>query len=133
MNKITDDAAMVAAIEQAGFIVTRASGETSALVEHPTRNAEGERLTVCMSHCTDPGGAQSLPTLWHKNGDTSTRLDTYWFIHPVVFDSVTSECHKYDPQTRGRELDFAWVLEATPENLYKLLTETRRRFLTCEK
>ena len=52
MNKITDNAAMVAAIEQAGLIATRASGETSALVEHPTRNAEGERLTVCMSHCT---------------------------------------------------------------------------------
>lgn len=139
-NVITDDAAMIAAIKQAGFVVDRSNGETAALVDYPTRNAEGEKLTVCLSYCTDSGTKKSLPALWHRNGDTPMRLATYWFIHPVVFDSATDECHKYDPQlikygplTGSRGLDFAWLLEATPENLYKLLSETKRRFLACEK
>lgn len=140
-NKITDNAAMVAAIEQAGYTVIKINGETRALLDYPTRNAEGERLTVCLSYCTDePGAGKSLPALWHRNGDTPTRLATYWYVHPVVFDSVTGEYHKYDPQlTRynpltGRQgLNFDWVFEATPENLYRLLAEVRRRFLACER
>ena len=139
-NKITDNAAMVAAIKQAGYTVTRSNGETCARVDYPTRNAEGENLTVHLSYCTDPGTKKSLPALWYKNGDTPTRLDTYWFIYPVAFDSAKDERQRYNPQTimygplTGRRgLDFAWVLEATPENLYRLLAETKRRFLACEK
>ena len=140
-NVIADNAATVAAIEQAGFVVDRAGRISNADIRPPVKNGIGETLWVEIVFCTDPGGAKSLPALWHKRGLTPTRLASYWYIY------ATAEAPEYNgvgyikynpmliPSDNSCRLttNFAWVLEATPENLYKLLSETKRRFLTCEK
>lgn len=142
MNKITDNAAMVAAIEQAGFIIDRAGGITNAYIRTPVKNGIGETLWVEIIFCADPGGAKSLPALWYKRGLTPTRLASYWYVGTTAeapeYNGV-GYVKKYNPMripadnSCGSTTNFAWLLEATPENLYKLLTETRRRFLACEK
>ena len=141
-NVITDNAAMVAAIEQAGFVVDRAGGITNAYIRTPVKNGIGETLWVEIVFCTDPGGAKSLPALWYKRGLTPTRLASYWYICATAkapeYNGV-GYIKKYNPMLIPSDnpcrltTNFAWLLEATPENLYKLLTEVKRRFLACEK
>ena len=141
-NVIIDNAAMVAAIEQAGFVVDRAGGITNAYIRTPVKNGIGETLWVEIVFCTDPGGAKSLPALWYKRSLTPTRLASYWYICATAnapeYNGV-GYIKKYNPMLIPSDnscrltTNFAWLLEATPENLYKLLSETKRRFLACEK
>ena len=140
-NVITDNAATVAAIEQAGFIIDRAGGITNAYIRTPVKNGIGETLWVEIDFCTDPGGAKSLPALWYKRGLTPKRLASYWYIYATAMAPEYNGVGyiKYNPMLipSGKPCrlttNFAWVLEATPENLYRLLSETKRRFLACEK
>lgn len=135
-NVITDNAAMVAAIEQAGFVVTESHGTRRADVRFSKGNTV---LTVELLQCVDNG----LSKLWHRHGYTPTRLRQWWYIIPHIDkdgETRTSVC--INPMIEKCETwtadfipttNFAWLLEATPESLYKLLTEVKRRFLACEK
>lgn len=135
-NVITDNAAMVAAIEQAGFVVTESHGTRRADVRFSKGNTI---LTVELLQCVDNG----LSKLWHRLGYTPTRLRQWWYIIPHIDkDGETRTPMQINPTIKESEAwifdiipttNFAWVLEATPENLYKLLSETKRRFLACEK
>lgn len=135
-NVITDNAAMVAAIEQAGFVVDRAGGTRRADVRFSKGNTV---LTVELLQGVDNG----LSKLWHRLGYTPTRLRQWWYIIPHIDkDGETRTAVCINPMIKKCEAwtadfipttNFAWVLEATPENLYKLLTEVKRRFLACEK
>lgn len=127
---------MVAAIEQAGFNIVNHpdTGKTCLLVSYHEPNSVGERLEVLIMLCTDPGGAKSLPALWYKSGKTPKRLAAYWWLFVTAFDSADAELDTYNPcNDREENINFAWLLEATPENLYRLLAEVKRRFLACEK
>lgn len=135
-NVITDNAAMVAAIEQAGYVVTESHGIRRAGVRFSKGNTV---LTVELLQCVDNG----LSKQWHRLGYTPTRLRQWWYIiphidkdgetrTPVCINPIIKKC-----ETRTADFipttNFAWVLEATPDNLQKLLTEVKRRFLACEK
>jgi hypothetical protein len=139
-NVITDNAAMVAAIQQAGFIIDRAGGITNAYIRTPVKNGIGETLWVEINFCTVPGGAKSLPAFWSKRDLTPTRLASYWYIYIHITAKAPEHSdvgyEKYNPMLIPSDNPcrlFTWILEATPENLYKLLSEAKRRFLTCEK
>lgn len=138
-NVITDNAAMIAAIKQAGFIVTESHGTRRAIVRF---NSDNAALTVELLQCVDTS-KHGLPAWWHKRGYTPTRLRQWWYVIPSIDkdgEMRTPVC--INPMIKKSETwtfdfipttNFAWVLEATPENLYKLLAETKRRFLACEK
>ena len=131
-NVITDNAAMVAVLNKL-HLLYRHMGTNRAILYSDESNANKESLTIEVCYCTDTGRNESLPALWYKRGNTPTRLATFWAIRPEAKSRYGDITVEYNPMVKGQSLDFAWVLEATPENLYKLLTEVKRRFLTCEK
>lgn len=92
-------------------------------------NAKGETLAVEVMYCDDPGGKDSLPKLWHRNGSCDY-IPEWWALTTCVEDSDGRARRAYCPQVTEdhRHIDFNWHLPATPENLVRLLNETYRRF-----
>lgn len=106
---------------------------------------KGEKVVVELTHCTNPGGKNSLPYLWHKHGHTSKVLETYWCAQTYVTNAGGSCYGAYNPTTkpkdtvthttingrdveyRGHEIDFGWMLEGTEASRKKLLAEIERR------
>lgn len=131
---------MVAAIEQAGYVVTESHGTRRAIVQF----SEGDigTLIVELLQCVDTA-KNGLPECWYKFGYTPTRLRQWWYVIPHIDkDGEIRTPVQINPMVKKSETwtfdfipttNFAWVLQATPENLYRLLAEVKRRFLTCEK
>lgn len=98
------------------------------------KNRNGEYIVISASLCINPGGRNSLPYLWHKNGHTAKELHSYWSIDTYVHQDDGSCVRGYDPTIKKSEfgkrfqLDFDWVLPATAENLGKILSEIIRQF-----
>lgn len=71
-------------------------------------NPKGETLTIELVECTNPGGKNSLPYLWNKEGYTDKILNTYLSIQTYCTDSEGNCCGKYNPQTKkvmtGKEM-----------------------------
>lgn len=90
-------------------------------------NKLNENILVEVSICENDGSKYALPKLWKKNGWMDHELKTW--IHLMVYVTDPSGlCHgKYNPTEKAGKINFQWVLEATPENLEKLLTEVERR------
>ena len=88
-------------------------------------NAKKERMTIEIVHCTNPGGTNSLPYAWYKNGWTDKVMETWVGCNTYVHDSegncyggynVTS---KYDG--KRNVINFDWMLEDTRENMIKIV------------
>lgn len=90
-------------------------------------NKLNENILVEVSICENDGSKYALPKLWKKNGWMDHELKTW--IHLMVYVTDPSGlCHgKYNPTEKAGKINFQWMLEATPENLEKLLTEVERR------
>ena len=97
-------------------------------------NKKEETLTIELVECTNPGGKDSLPYLWHKAGYTDKILDTYLCIHTYCRDSEGNCCGQYNPQTKKSDdgkrnvINFEWMFENTEENKQRLINEAIRLF-----
>ncbi|MBT9673158.1 hypothetical protein GPK89_00215 [Gemmiger formicilis] len=93
----------------------------------PTAN--GERLYVELTRCTDHGGPRSVPALWYKFGQTPERLADWWDVKTYATDDRGNCLGRYNPtiNQRTRLLDFKWILPATYDNAAALLSEIARR------
>lgn len=91
-------------------------------------NHLNENILAEVSICENDGSKYALPKLWKKNGLIDHELKT-WIGLTVYVTDQKGNCHgKYNPQITGLcKIDFQWMLEATPENLEKLLTEVEKR------
>lgn len=96
-------------------------------------NKKGETVAFVLSKCENPGGKNSLPALWFKNGYTKNILETHW-----AFDSFITNCEghvwrrAYNPRINDEhKLNFDYMLEATPENAVIIVEEMIRRFLAA--
>ena len=103
--------------------------------EYPKRNSKDEKLVIGITFCCG-NGKNSLPYLWYQNGYTSHLLSEYWSVDTYVYNT-DGDCYRaYNPQEKFNSsrtqmiLDFNWMLEATADNLKKLLDEIVRRFLS---
>lgn len=56
-------------------------------VEVQETNAKKETMVIELYECTNPGGKNSLPHLWYKEGWTETELETYLSMNTYVTDS----------------------------------------------
>ena len=82
----------------------------------------GGELIVDVSECIPNNkSANSLPNHWYRAGKTRRILDSYWSLTVFAFDADGHCYGMFNPQHKGNLLDFTWMLEATPENLTKLL------------
>lgn len=96
-------------------------------------NGKGETLKIGVSTGEDSSDKNSLPRLWHKAGHTPTILRRYWCITTYVTDEAGNCWGTYNPQHKRQGTravtDFAYMLEATPENLTAILRECAKRFI----
>lgn len=99
------------------------------------KNAKQETMVIEIVHCENPGGKNSLPYAWYKNGWTDKVMETYIGCHTYVHDSEGFCFGIYNPTTKlsddGKRsvINFDWLLEDTEENRKKLL----RHVLNCLK
>lgn len=95
-------------------------------------NSKGEQIIIEFSRCTNPGGKNSLPYLWKKNGFINRILENWWSIQVYVTDSDGRCRGAYNPTSKLSEdgkrmvINFTWMLEATEENAKKLFNEVER-------
>lgn len=101
-------------------------------------NGMGEKICIEIGLCVNPGGKNSLPSLWHKKGFTKEVIHDWWSVQTYVTNRK-GECYRaYDPTIKKSwdkkrwEINFDWHLAATPENFKKLLEEILRRFNNFE-
>lgn len=97
-------------------------------------NAKKETIKIELTHCTNPGGKNSLPYLWYKNGWTNKIMETYIGCHTYVEDSEGNCWGAYNPTEKRSEdgkrnvINFEWLLEDTEENRQKIIDECIRLF-----
>ena len=92
------------------------------------KNARGEEILAELISCTRDPGPRSLPVLWKKHGYIDRVLDA-WVGVNVYVTSEDGNCRgDYNPQDSGfnNKLNFAWVLEDTPENRGRIIAEICR-------
>ena len=89
------------------------------------KNAKQETMTIEIVHCENPGGKNSLPYLWYKEGLTDKVMETYIGCNTYVYDSENG-CYggynvteKYDG--KRNVINFDWLLEDTEENRKKII------------
>lgn len=97
-------------------------------------NQKGETLCFEITECTNPGGKNALPYLWHKAGLTDKVLETYLCIDTYCKDTEGNCFRMYNPQSKRSEdgkrseINFDWMFENTEENKQKLINEIIRLF-----
>ena len=82
-------------------------------------------MTIEIVHCKNPGGKNSLPYAWHKNGWTDKVMETYVGCHTYVHDSENGCYGGYNVTEKfdGKRnvINFDWLLEDTEENRKKII------------
>lgn len=92
------------------------------------KNRKGETIVFDLSHCENPGGPNSLPKMWKLAGLIDRVLQTWIEVSVYVHDSAGNERKDYDPTVAsGRRINFAWMMEDTPENRERMISEIHRR------
>lgn len=92
------------------------------------RNDIDEKIVVEISKCIteNPNNKKCLPYLWWKSGYTDHILSSYWSINTYIYNDDGDCIGKYNPQVQGNRINFEWMLEATEENLQRILEEVYR-------
>lgn len=95
-------------------------------------NSDGETLIFELTKCINPGGKNSIPALWYKNGYTKTLLSSFWSLDTFVTHEKYGCYRAYDPTVKdNHQINFDYILEATPENAEIIVKEMIRRFLAA--
>ena len=109
---------------------TRAPGHRVVRVYDGTTPG-GEVVVAEFCRCEGYGGVHSSMARWVKEGCLPEALPTWWSVSVQATDSKGDCRARYDPtETAGghsRVIDFAWLLEATPENMERISDEIVRR------
>ena len=115
------------------YKVEEMAKDTRWFVTFEERNKKGEEIVIEFSRCTNPGGKNSLPYLWKKNGFINRILENWWSVQVYVTDKDDRCRGAYDPTGKlsddGKRIviNFEWMLEATEENAKKLFEEIKKR------
>jgi hypothetical protein len=123
---------------KATYRETNKNSECVTWYEVNERNGKGERMVFSLVHCDNPGGNNSLPYLWKKEGYIDRILETYVCIETSVYDTEDVCRIDYNPQIEWDEnkkrnvINFDWMLEDTEENRQKLIDEALRLFMSAK-
>jgi hypothetical protein len=118
--------------------IIKQSAETVWWYTFTEQNTKGEKLVIELSKCTNHGGNNALPVLWHKNGYIDKVLETYWNIQTYVTDTEGMCYGRYNPQHKQSEdgkrnvINFYWMFEDTEANKEKLFDNAIRIFSTAK-
>ena len=93
------------------------------------KNRKGETIIFDLSHCENHDGPNSLPKMWKRAGLIDRVLQSWIVVDIFVYDSAGKCRRKYEPTVdeSGRHINFAWMIEDTPENRERMIAEIHRR------
>lgn len=97
-------------------------------------NEKKETMTIEIVHCENPGGNNSLPYAWYKNGWTDKIMETYIGCNTYVHDSEGGCYGGYNVTEKRSDdrklnvINFDWLLEDTEENRKKIIEECIKLF-----
>lgn len=95
-------------------------------------NSDGETLIFELTKCINPGGKNSIPAFWYKKGYTKSLLSSFWGLNTYVYSEKYGCFRAYDPTVKNdHQINFHYILEATPENAEIIVKEMIRRFLAA--
>lgn len=90
-------------------------------------NDKSEEIMVELTRCYC-SEQYSLGRIWKEKQWISEDLETWIYVDVYVTDTDGNCWGKYNPQhTREGKVDFKWVLEDTPANRQKILTEIAKK------
>lgn len=99
---------------------------------HGTRRryaAEGGALTIDVTTCEYDRSANGLMTLWVRYGFVPSHIECAIWAQTYLKTEDVQLADMFNPQVADDgKIDFAWVLEETPENEERLLGEILRRY-----
>lgn len=96
------------------------------------KNNKGETIVAEISECYNPGGKNSLPYLWAKNGYTKEEMKSYLVLNVYCTQEDGTCFERYNPTIKRSEdnkrnvINFDWTFEVSEENKQKLLDEVYR-------
>lgn len=112
--------------------------ENRNTAEHPiywltfsTTTKNGETLLIEINKGEDDGSKHSLMSMWVKKNKLEKALPTWWNVDTYTTDT-NGNCYgcMYNPTVKrggaGYVIGFDWMLEATEENMLKLINEIAR-------
>lgn len=108
---------------------TEKQGETRVIYSFKKNCKSGGKLIVDVCKCEpDNTHANSLPNLWKNHGYMDHVLPNYWSLDVFAYDKKGNCWGRYNPQIipKTNKINFDWMMEATEENLNKLLEEVCR-------
>ena len=107
---------------------------------YETGNERGRLVVEIATVEHDRKSKSGLMSLWVKNGWMSEFLDTTLNVSTYFYPADGGGCFgRYNPTEKAHEsgrrsvVDFAWKLEATPENEARILAECERMMLADER
>ncbi len=100
-------------------------------------NEKKERLVIEVTKANvNLEDKNTMMNKWKKAGYIEKAFPSYWSIDTYIYDSEGGCWMKYNPAVKKAEdgtcrnvINFDWILEATEENLLKILEETYSRFM----
>ena len=99
---------------------------------HGTRRryaADGGVLTIDVTTCEYDRSANGLMTLWVRYGFVPGHIERAIWAQTYLQTKDGQLTDMFNPQvTDDGKIDFAWLLEATPENEERLIGEILRRY-----
>ena len=97
-------------------------GETRTRYSTEKKTDLGGGLIVDVTKVTpDNSYKGSLPNMWLKSGYIDRLLPDYWWIDTYAYDDKGGCWGLFNPQIKGKRINFDYMLEATEENLELLL------------
>ena len=118
-------------------IKDRTGANRSFEVRFVEKNNRGESLLLFFNKCENYDISNSLPNLWHKYGYINRVLQSYWRVEVYVHKGeIEYFNYEYNPKFKycgdgNFDINFDWILEATEENMKKLIDEVYNRFMNA--
>lgn len=116
-------------------IIDRTEKNDSFEIRFNEKNKKGESLLVYINKYENHDIPNSLPFLWHKLGYINRVLQSYWRVEVYVHNGEIEYFNcAYNPKLKyyydgNYHINFDWLLEATEENMKKLIDEVYNRFI----
>ena len=108
--------------------MTRGSGKRMRYTfKH--KNRKCETVLFDLTVFENDGSKSSLPLIWKNRGFMKRVLESVLMVDVYVIDEKSNCRSDYNPTIDGEshKIDFSWIMEDTPENRDRLISEIERR------
>lgn len=93
------------------------------------KNRKGETVLFDLTVFENDGSKSSLPLIWKNRGLVKRVFRSVLLVEVFAIDEKNNCRSDYNPTIAGEshKIDFSWIMEDTPENRARLISEIERR------